>query len=195
MYKHLGSILVALLLSSGSSYAGSLQQDFAVLFERCRIAVEQSIALNTMNLQTREVNEKQSRSWGMESSQLGWAFTNSELYIVTTAWTSRDGSTRNLCDIYPQDPDYRLSQDQQGRLLRHFLLRQTQLIGEGSHEIDRRLSPIPPALNLAFLLSAHNPKGCTVTNNIAVSPDGTFLAAGSGEQAIKACDTNYIPRR
>ncbi len=137
-----------------------------------------------------QVHEEHSRSWGTDSTQTGWAFVNSELYIVYTVWTSRDGPTRNLCDIYLQDPNRVLTEDEQGLLLRRFLLRQTKLIGQGTHEIDRRLSPISPGINLGFLLSTQNPRGCTVTNNIALWPDGTYFTAGSGEQAVKSCDQN-----
>ncbi len=97
--------------------------------------------------------------WSMKSTadpgeptqpKTGWVLEDSELYIVFTAWTSRDGPTRNLCDIHLQDPDRIWTESEQGHLLRHFLLRQTQLIAQGTHEIDRRLSPIPPTMNLGF---------------------------------------------
>ncbi len=181
---------MALLFSGGTSHASSLHDDFSKLFESCRVAIEQSLPLDEAELRPMQVHEEHSRSWGTDTTQTGWAFENSELYIVFTAWTSRDGTTRNLCDIHLQDPDRILTESEQGHLLRHFLLRQTQLIAQGTHEIDRRLSPIPPTMNLGFLLSAQNPKGCTVTNNIALLPDGTYFSAGSGEQAIKSCDQN-----
>jgi hypothetical protein len=190
MRKVIGSIFAALVCCGGSGHAGSLHGDFALLLDRCRVAVEQSVSLDKTDLQPTQVHEENSRSWGTDTSQVGWALSNSELYIVFTTWTSRDGPTRNLCDVYLQDPGRVLSEDEQGRLLRHFLLRQTQLIGEGTHEIDRRLSPVPPLINLGFLLSAQNPRGCTATNTIALLPDGTYFSAGSGEQAIKACDKN-----
>lgn len=183
-------VLTALLFSSGSSLASPIHDDFSKLFERCRVAIEQSLPLDETELYPTRVNQKHSRSWGTDSTQTGWALENSELYIVYTVWTSRDGPTRNLCDIYLQDPNRVLTEGEQGLLLRLFLLRQTKLIGQGTHEIDRRLSPIPPVMNLGFLLSAQNPRGCTATNNIALSPDGTYFSAGSGEQAIKACDQN-----
>lgn len=190
MSKIFGPVFVALLFGGGCSHASSLHKDFSELLERCRIAIEQSVPLDETDLQPTKVHDEHSRSWGTETSEVGWAFKNSELYIVFTAWTSRYGITRNICKIYPQDPDRVLTEEEQGQLLRHFLLRQTQLISQGTHEIDRRLSPIPPIINLAFLLSAQNPRNCTVTNNIALLPDGTYFSAVSGEQAIKACDQN-----
>ena len=190
MRKFIGPIFAALVCCGGSGHAGSLHEDFALLLDRCRVAVEQSVSLDKTDLQPTQVHEENSRPWGTDTSQAGWALSNSELYIVFTTWTSRDGPTRNLCDVYLQDPGRVLNEDEQGRLLRHFLLRQTQLIGEGTHEIDRRLSPVPPLINLGFLLSAQNPRGCTATNSIALLPDGTYFMAGSGEQAIKACDKN-----
>ncbi len=190
MRRLAGFVLAALLFSSGTSHASSLHDDFSKLFERCRVAIEQSLPLDEAELQPMQVHEEHSRSWGTDTTQTGWAFENSELYIVFTAWTSRDGTTRNLCDIHLQNPDRILTESEQGKLLRHFLLGQTQLIAQGTHEIDRRLSPIPPIINLGFLRSAQNPKGCTVTNNIALLPDGTYFSAGSGEQAIKPCDQN-----
>ena len=188
MRRLVGLVLAALLLSGGTSHASSLHDDFSRLFERCRVAIEQSLPLDETELQSTQVHEEHSRSWGTDTTQTGWAFENSELYVVFSAWTSRDGTTRNLCDIHLQDPDRILTESEQGQLLRHFLLRQTQLIAQSTHEIDRGLSPIPPVMNLGFLLSAQNPKGCTVTNNIALLPDGTYFSAVSGEQAIKACD-------
>jgi len=190
MKKLTGFVLAALLFSSGTSHASSLNDDFSKLFERCRVAIEQSLALDKAELQPTQVHEDHSRSWGTNTTQTGWAFENSELYIVFTAWMSRDGTTRNLCDIHLQNPDQIVTESEQGQLLRYFLLRQNQLIAQGTHELDRALSPIPPVMNLGFLLSAQNPKGCTVTNNIALLPNGTYFSAGSGEQAIKSCDQN-----
>lgn len=190
MRKSFWPIFATLILSGGISNASSLTEDFSELFESCRIAVEQSTPLNNTDLRPTQVLEKHSRSWGTDTSQIGWALPNSELYIVFTVWTSRDGPTRNLCDLHLRDPDRVLTEDEQGRLLRYFLLRQTQLIAQRTHEIDRRLSPIAPIMSRGFLLSAQNPRGCTVTNNIALLPDGTYFSAGSGEQAIKACDRN-----
>lgn len=190
MRKIFWPIFATLIFSGGISNASPLTEDFSELFERCRIAVEQSLPLDETELRPTQVHEDHSRSWGTDTTQTGWAFESSELYIVFTVWTSRDGPTRNLCDIYLQNPDRILTESEQGQLLRHFLLRQTELIGQGAHEIDRRLSPTPPVMNQGFLLSLQNPRGCTVTNNIALSPDGAFFSAGSGEQAISACDTN-----
>lgn len=190
MRRLLGFVLAALLISGGTSHASPIHDDFSNLFERCRVAIEQSLPLDEAGLLPMQVHEGHSRSWGTDTTQTGWAFENSELYIVFTVWTSRDGPTRNLCDIYLQNPDRILTESEQGLLLRHVLLRQTQLIAQGTHEIDRLLAPISPAMNLAFLLSAQNPRSCTVTNTIAVSPDGTFFSAGSGEQATKPCDQN-----
>ena len=155
-------------LISTSSYATPLQADISDLFERCRLSIETSSPLDTTDLEAVDVLEIHERTWGAESFQRAWAMPNSEIYIVFTAWTARE----------------------QGQFIRHFLLRQTQLIAQGTHEIDRRLSSIPPTMNLAFLLSAQNPKGCTVTNNIAVTPDGSYFSAGSGEQAVRGCRTD-----
>lgn len=183
-------VLVALVFSGGIIHASPIHDDFSELFERCRVAIEQSLPLDEAELQPMEVHEEHSRSWGTDTTQTGWAFESSELYIVFTAWTSRDGTTRNLCGIYLQNPDRIVTESEQGQFLRHFLLRQTQLIAQSTHELDSRLSPIPPVMNLGFLLSAQNPKGCTVTNNMALLPDGTYFSAGSGEQAIKSCNQN-----
>lgn len=190
MTRLIGFVLAALVCSGGAIHASPIHDDFAKLLERCRVAIEQSLPLDEAELKPVLVHEDHSRSWGTDTTQIGWAFENSELYIVFTVWTSRDGPTRNLCDVYLQNPDRILTESEQGQLLRRFLLRQTQLIAQGTHQIDRRLSPIPPVMNLGFLLSAQNPKGCTVTNNIALLPDGTYFSAGSGEQAIKPCDQN-----
>lgn len=112
----------------------------------------------------------------------------SEFYVVLTKWVSQDGATRRLCYIMLADEEYTLSAVEQALLLRHFLVRQVQLIGGGTHEIDRRLSPIPPVVNAAFLLSERNPNGCVVSNNFSFSPDGRFFRAGTGEQAVKHCE-------
>ena len=77
----------------------------------------------------------------------------------------------------------------QALLLRHFMIRQVELVGAQTHEIDKKLSPIPPLVNSAFLLSDRNPNGCIVTNTFAFSPDGKFFSAASGEQAVKSCQT------
>lgn len=190
MRRLFGFVLAALVVSGVTIHASPIHDDFAKLFERCRVVIEQALSLDEAELQPMPVHEDHSRSWGTDTTQTGWAFEDSELYIVFSAWTSRDGTTRNLCDIHLQDPDRILTESEQGHLLRHFLLRQTQLIAQGTHEIDRRLSPAPPIMNLGFLRSKQNPRGCTVTNKIALLPDGTYFSAGSGEQAIKSCDQN-----
>ncbi len=176
------------LLNVGNpSHAGSLIDDFAGLFERCRISVENSSELDTAGLIPITVPEAAKGSWGADFTQDGWQLPGSGLYVVQTAWTNPSGQTRHLCDIYIEENRPALTAAEQGLLIRHFLVRQTQLIGEGTHQLEQALSPIPPLINLGFLLRDATPNGCIVVNSMALLPDGTAFVAGSGEQAVKPC--------
>jgi hypothetical protein len=186
--KKFSIALITIIWSWNSPiYAQSLMTDFENLFERCRMSVETNTAFDIEGLQPADVGERQIREWGINTAQEAWIPPGSDLYVVLTEWTARDGTTRNICDIYPADEKYPLNQDEQERLLQHFLMRQAELIGSGTHEIDTGLTPLPPMINAAFLKSVRNPNGCTVTNNIALLSDGTYFVAGSGEQAIRPC--------
>ena len=169
-------------------HAQSLTQDFESLFERCRTSIETDLAFESEGMERRGVPVHHARDWGTSSTQEAWFFPESELYVLRTEWTSRDGIERHLCDIRLVDEEYVLPPSEQALLLRHFMLRQVELIGAGTHELDKRLSPIPPAVNAAFLLVDRNPNGCVVTNSFVFSPDGKLFAAGSGEQAVKPCE-------
>jgi len=175
------------VVSGGSAQALELERNFEDLLERCRISVETSSDFDKTGLEERDVAERHLRDWGTTINQTGWMARGSETYVILTEWTSRDGQVRHLCDVRLFDAERVLDEIEQGLLLRRFLIVQTQLIGLGTHEIDKTLSPIPPALNAAFLLSERNPNGCSVTTTFAISPDGTFFSAGTGEQAIKEC--------
>lgn len=174
-------------LCAATAQAQSLVADFDNLFERCRISIESSAPFDATEMEKTKVQDRHERDWGITSEQVGWSLKPSILYVVSTSWTSRDGPTRHLCEIYLKDPERILTASEQGLLLRSFFVFQTRLIGAGNHDVDRDLSPIPPALNAAFLLSERNPRGCSVNNTIALSPDGSYFSAGSGEQAIKSC--------
>lgn len=173
---------------SSPIHAQSLIDDFDNLFERCRLSVEANLAFESEGLERRDVEERHARDWGTYSSQEAWMPPASELYVVLTKWVSRDGTTRHLCDVMLANEEHTLGAVEQALMLRHFLVKQVQLIGAGTHETDRNLSPVPPIVNAAFLLSDRNPNGCIVSNNFAFLPDGSFFAAGSGEQAIKPCE-------
>lgn len=177
------------MVCGGSVQALELERGFEDLLERCRVSVETSSDFDRTGLQEREVPERHLRNWGTTSNQTGWMAQGSETYAVLTEWTSRDGQVRHVCDVRLFDEERVLDENEQGLLLRRFLIVQTQLIGLGNHEIDKGLSPIPPILNAGFLLSERNPNGCSVTSSFAISPDGTFFSAGTGEQGIKECST------
>ncbi|MBW4973412.1 conserved exported hypothetical protein [Roseovarius sp. EC-HK134] len=186
--KCFAAVVMASWAWSSPMNAQGLIDDFGNLFERCRLSVETNSAFESEGLQRRHVAERHARDRGMSSTQEAWMLPASELYVVLTKWVSQDGTTRHLCDISLADEEYTLSAVEQALLLRHFLVTQVQLIGFGTHEFDKRLSPIPPVVNAAFLLSDRNPNGCVVSNSFAFSPDGRFFAAGSGEQAVKPCE-------
>ncbi len=169
-------------------HAQSLVQDFERLFERCRLSIETNSAFNSAGLEERDVPERYASDWGTSSTEEAWALPESEFYVLFTQWTSRDGTKRRVCDITLVDEEYVLRPSEQALLLRHFMIRQAELIGDGTHELDRRLSTIPPSVNAAFLLVDRNPNGCVVTNTLAFSPDGKLFSAVSGEQAIKPCE-------
>lgn len=170
------------------SYAQSLVQGFDDLFQRCRTSVETNALFDSAGLKRRNVPERHSREWGVSSEQKAWGIAGSELYVLLTEWTSRDGSLRNICDVRLANNQRLLDPAEQALLLRHFFIMQVQLIGAGTHEIDNQLSPVPPLVNAAFLLLGRNPNGCVVSNSIAFSPDGRFFSAGSAEQAVKPCE-------
>lgn len=169
-------------------HAQTLIQDFEILFERCRLSIETNSAFNIRGLESRDVPKRHARDWGKSSTQDAWALPESKLYVSLTQWTSQDGTERRLCDIGLIEEEYALREGEQAVLLRHFLIRKFELIGAGTHQLDNKLSPIPPVVILSFLLLDRNPRGCIVINTFSFSPDGEFFSAGSGEQAVKPCE-------
>lgn len=186
--KCFAALVITIWAWSSPIHAQNLIDDFDNLFERCRLSVETNSAFESEGLQRRDVAERHARDWGTSSAQDAWMPPASELYVVLTKWMSRDGMTRHLCDIRLADEEYTLDAVEQALLLRHFLVKQVQLVGAGTHERDKQLSSIPPIINAAFLLSDSNPNGCIVSNNFAFSPDGRIFTAGSAEQAVKSCE-------
>ncbi|MCG7519749.1 hypothetical protein [Ruegeria sp. Ofav3-42] len=184
----IAALAVALWLWGNPIHAQNLVQDFENLFERCRVSVETSSVFDSRGLQRQEVPQRHERDWGMSSAQEAWVSPGSEWYVLLTEWTSRDGTKRHLCNIFLNEEEYILGSVEQALLLRHFLMKQVELISAGTHENEVQLSPISPLINAAFLLSGKNPKGCIVINSFAFSPDGMFFSAGSGEQAVKPCE-------
>jgi hypothetical protein len=164
-----------------------LERDFEDLLERCRMFIETSSTFDSSGLQDTMVAERHVLNLGTDTKQTAWELSGSEFYAVKTEWTSRDGPVWHRCDVYLIDEERILEPLEQGLLLRRFLMLQVQLIGAGSHEFDRELSPIPPAIIAAFLLSERNPEGCKVANSVALTPDGTFFSAGVGERVIQKC--------
>lgn len=187
--RYCAALVTALWALGHPVHAESLIQEFENLFERCRASIEANSAFVSEGLQSRDVPKRHARDWGMSSAQQAWASPGSDLYVLLTEWTSRDGTVRHLCDVRLANEEHVLRPIDQALLLRHFMIRQVELVGAQTHEIDKQLSPIPPMVNSAFLLSDRNPNGCIVTNTFAFSPDGKFFSAGSGEQAVKPCQT------
>ena len=186
--RYLAMLVATLWVWAKSIYAESLEQDFEILFERCRVSIETNSLFDSAGLQSLDVPERHARDLGVSSSHEAWAFPGSELYVLLTEWTSRDGTVRHLCDIRLIEEGYVLRPIEQALLLRHFLIRQVELIGAGTHEIDRQLSPIPPIVNAGFLLLDRNPNGCIVSNSFTFAPDGNFLSVASGERTVKPCN-------
>lgn len=185
--KYLPVLVAAVCILNTSTFAQDLELEFSDLFKRCRASIEANSAFDSDGLQAAEVAERHERDWGTNTEQEGWVSPGSEFYVVLTEWISDNGSSRRLCAIYLRDEDRDLTKSEQGLLLRQFLVTKNQLIGAGSHQIDRRLAPIPPLLNAGFLLSDRNPRGCRVAHSMVISPDGQFFYAVSGEQAIYDC--------
>lgn len=189
----IGRLFACIIAAWGASstlYAQNLEQDFENLLERCRASIEMGAAFERHGMQQRAVAKPHLRNEGFANNQTGWMGPQSELYVVLTEWTGRDGQTRRRCDVQLSDEDRILSKGEQGLLLRHFVITKKRLSGLGAHEIDTQLTSIPPLINDAFLLSHRNPNGCRVVTRFVVSPDGTYFSAGTAEQAIETCDKN-----
>ncbi|NBE30682.1 hypothetical protein GVY41_06635 [Frigidibacter albus] len=187
---YLSAFVLAACASGGQLFAQDLEQDFSNLLDRCRTSIEMSAEFDSYGLQSRSVAERHLRDWGSAPKYAGWMDAQSEMYVVLTDWTSRDGQTRRLCNVYFYDEKRVLSKTEQSLLLERFRVTRDKLIGLGTHKVDEELSSIPPLVNSAFLLSERNPSGCSVTTMIAFSPDGTFFSAGTGEQATESCAKN-----
>ncbi|MBP0483636.1 hypothetical protein [Sagittula salina] len=187
--KRFAAFLIAVFCWGSPGNAQSLLHDFENLLERCRVSIEMNEAFDSAGLEQKSVEERHARDWGTHSDNVAWMRPGSELYVVLTEWTSHEGTTRHLCNVGLADEGRALDAVEQALLLRHFLIEQVELIGAGTHEIAGNLSPIPPAVNAGFLLSAKNPNGCRVISVLTFSPDGTFFQAGTGEQAISPCKT------
>lgn len=183
----LSAYVTAACASGGQLYAQDLEQDFANLLDRCRTSIETSAEFDSYGLQPRSVAERHLRDWGPATKYAGWMDAKSEMYVVLTEWTSREGQTRRLCSVYLYDEKRVLSKKEQELLLGQFRVARDKLIGMGTHRVDEELSSIPPLINSAFLLSERNPNGCSATTMIALLPEGTFFSAGTAEQAVKSC--------
>jgi hypothetical protein len=185
--RKLSILAVVVCFFNSPTNAQSLEQNFNNLFERCRMHIETSSIFDTNGLAITEVEKRHVRSWGTMTQQTAWSLPGFEFYVVLTEWTSRDATTRKLCGIYTKDEERLLTPTEQGLLLREFLILQRQLIIIGTHEVDIKLSPIPKIISAAFLLSESNPRGCTSTNTISISFDGTLFSATSGDLGITEC--------
>lgn len=184
----LATFTAAVWFGNGPVHAQSLVDDFDILFERCRVAIETNSAFENEGFQRRDIADRDVRDWGISSAQEAWMLPESRFYVVLTNWTSRDGPTRHLCGIKLADENLALSAAEQALLLRYFLMRHAELISAGTHESVLHVTPILPSILTGFLLSDRNPNKCTVITTLTFEPDGTFFAAGSGEQATKPCE-------
>ncbi|OUD08491.1 hypothetical protein BVC71_13405 [Marivivens niveibacter] len=179
------ALAVSVTFFSADSSQGLLR-DFDNLFERCRLSIETNAEFDHEGLEETEVAARD-EEWGRSYKQRAWVPAGSELYAVLTAWTTANGTTRHVCRVKFTDASRVLDEVEQALLLRHFFIIQTKFIGQGTHELDGKLSPTPPTVNAAFLLSAKNPNGCRVTNVITFNPDGTYFGATTGEQTVHPC--------
>lgn len=185
--SYLATLLGTFWIWAAPIHAQTLTEDFSDLFERCRVSIETNAEFNSAGLEMRDVPERDARDWGVDSEQKAWASPESEFYVLLTEWTSRDdGTVRHLCDIRLAEEQRVLEPSEQALLLRHFMIRQVELISNGTHEKDSRLSTIWPIVNAAFMLSDRNANGCVVNNDFAFTPNGDFFAAGSGEK-VRPC--------
>ncbi len=181
----IAAFAVSVTFFSSDSSQGLLR-DFDNLFERCRLSIETNSEFNHEGLEETEVLARD-EEWDGSEKQQAWIRAGSELYAVLTERTSTNGTTRHVCRVKFTDASRVLDEVEQALLLRHFLIIQTKLTGQGTHELDGKLSPTPPTVNAAFLLSAKNPNGCRVTNVITLNPDGTYFGATTGEQTVHPC--------
>ncbi|NVO26698.1 hypothetical protein HJ526_04640 [Donghicola sp. C2-DW-16] len=181
----IAALAVSVTFFSADSSQGLLR-DFDNLFERCRLSIETNSEFDHEGLEETEVLARD-ETWDRSDKQQAWIRAGSELYTVLTEWTSANGTTRHVCRVKFADASRVLDEVEQALLLRRFLIIQTKLIGKGTHDVDRKLSPIPPTVNAAFLLSTKNPNGCRVTNVINFNPDGTHFDATTGEQTVHPC--------
>lgn len=185
---HKLSLFIAFFLAfSQSAHSEEIVDDFFNLLDRCRVAIESSTKLETDGLISTAVESDHQKEW-RESYQSGFTIPNSRLYIVTTNWKSRDdGTERRLCKLYLKENAGRISVEQQGLLIREFLVYKTQLLANQDHKEIEGMTVLPPLLVMGFELTAQNVNGCHVVTTFAIDPNGDFLSAGSGEQAIKPC--------
>lgn len=181
------AVAVAFCLSDSSARAASLEQDFLDLSERCRISIEENQPFDSIGLRPAPVAERHQRKQGVETLHRGWRSPGSELYVVETEWTSRDGPSRRLCHLHLKEEDRVLAPAEQAALLQAFLAWKAQLVGAGRHE-GEPMATIQQYQGATFLLSDRNPKGCRVISSLFLKTDGTVFSEGSGEQAIAECD-------
>lgn len=79
--------------------------------------VETNSVFDSGGLRRTDVVERHVRDWGMPSAQEARVSPESELYVVLTEWTSRDGSKRHLCEIILTDKEYILGSVEPALLL------------------------------------------------------------------------------
>jgi hypothetical protein len=175
------------LCMASSANAQNIEADFATLLERCRSSIEDATSLNTTGLLSVKIRPDHLNS-RQGYYQEGWALPSSYLYIIWASATLKDGRKSHICNVNILNSLRILEPTEQAVLIRHFLIRQTELIGGKTHELDRKLSPIPPVVNLGFLLSELNPRGCRVVSFFAMTKEGDLFSAGSGERANIMCE-------
>lgn len=180
--------LVCVLISCGGAlHAQPIVEQFKLLSERCRIAIEQSEEFDAEGMLEAPFPKDGYRA-AHYTRKSAWKFTGSPFYVAFSSWTSRDnGQERSNCNIGLLDDQRNLSSSDQGELLRAFLIRRNQLLARQTHE-TRDGTNVPALLMLGHGPVERNPDGCRVVTSIALTSDGGFFSVGSGEQAIYDCE-------
>ncbi len=179
-------VMLGFCMASAAN-AQNIETDFVTLLERCRSSIEDATPLDITGLQSIKVQPDHLNS-KQGYYQEGWILPDSDLYIIWASATLKDGRKTHVCKVTIRSSQRILEPTEQAALIRLFLIRQTELIGAKTHELDRKLSPIPPIVNLGFLLSELNPRGCRVVTFLAMTKEGDFFMTGSGERANAACE-------
>lgn len=173
------------LISVG--FAASFEDDFLLLAERCRTAIEQAKQLDTSGLTPYSNPSYEKKFARKDVTGTVWEIDgDSSWYLVSSERLRKDGRSYRGCDVFVKERYLPVGKVQQALLIRAFLELKLNLLFQQTHKEDEGMMHVPPLLLLGFVQVGQNERGCSTVNGLSLSFDGTFVQYFVGEKDYKS---------